>query len=173
MGRLKYIGEKTSSDLGEASEKEEARRWETTYCFAVKLLKKRERGGGRREEKSSRKPSNKADSAQIASERPTSQRGAHDGGKKTLQQPRGCCESWRKPFAKWEQPSLLLGSFLPSLNSANHSLDNILHRRPSPRGWAAAVTGRRCHTRSAPPSPKQLQDSCTLCCPPQFSLRTR
>lgn len=78
---------KNSSDLGEGSEKGEARRWETTYCFAIKLLKKKERGGGRRKEKSSRRPSNKADSAQIGSERPTSQRGAHDGGKKSSSSP--------------------------------------------------------------------------------------
>lgn len=81
MSRLKYIGEKHCSDLGDRSEKGDAQRWETTYCFAIKLLKKRERGGGRRKEKSSRRLSNKADSTQIASERPRSRQGLTMGEK--------------------------------------------------------------------------------------------
>lgn len=81
MSQLICIGEKIPSDLGKGSGKGEAGRWETTYCFAIKLLKKRERGGERRKEKSSRRPSNKADSAQIASERPTSQWGLTMGEK--------------------------------------------------------------------------------------------
>lgn len=85
MSQLTYIGEKIPSDLGKESGKGEAGRWETTYCFAIKLLKKRERGGERRKEKSSRRPSNKADSAQITRERPTSQWGLMMGEK--LQQP--------------------------------------------------------------------------------------
>lgn len=47
-----------------------------------KAFKEKRKGvGGMRKEKSSRRPLNKEDSAQIASERPTSQRGAPNRGK--------------------------------------------------------------------------------------------
>lgn len=47
-----------------------------------KAFKEKRKGvGGMWKEKSSRRPLNKEDSAQIASERPTSQRGAPNGGK--------------------------------------------------------------------------------------------
>lgn len=106
---------------------------------AFKEMRK-EWGEKERKEKSSRRSSNKADSTQIANERPTGQWGGSQLGEKKLQQPQGCCESWRKTFAKWECPALPLGSFLHFLSNTNHYLDGILQRWVLPSGLHCCCT---------------------------------